>query len=116
MCNSLFILHGVLFLLASLGKADVFIPSLLLGLWSLESSSMAVVIVVWHVLQTMFGMVPFVLKRHHYNGLGGPVPKSSGAMTSSVNILNGAWAVLYWRHKDCFTAMMWVCSHLNPSP
>lgn len=55
------------------------------GLWSLESSSMAVVTSgVVCLAETRFGMTPVVLRRHHYNGPGGSVPKPPGAMNSSV--------------------------------
>lgn len=35
--------------------------------------------------ETVFGMAPVVLKRHHYNGPGGPATKSSGTMNLSVD-------------------------------
>lgn len=56
--------------------------SLLLGLWCLESSSMAVNSGVVCLAETM-------LRRYHYNGSGGPAPKSSG--TRTLGVLNGPW-------------------------
>ena len=63
----------------------MFKPSLSLGLRSLENFSVAVVNSgVVCLVETMSGMTPVVLRRHHYNGPRGPVPKSLGTMTSSV--------------------------------